>query len=353
VAGLAGTLFLDRFDRRKALAVAMLGLVIGTAAGGFATGIGTLMAARVFAGFFGGPATSLSLSIIADVVPAERRGRAMGAVMGGFAVASVIGVPVGLELARQGGWRTPFFAVAGLGALVAAGAIFLLPPLRLHLVSKEAEKALPVSQLVGNRLVRLSYVMTAVVMVAAFIVIPNISAYVQFNLGYPRERIGLLYMAGGVVSFAATRLAGSMLDRMGAVATGTLGVALVAIVTLVGFAEVTPSVPVLAIFIGFMLGNSFRNVTYNTLTTRVPAPHERARFLSLQSAIQHLSAAAGAFLSSYILTEVPSGALVGMPKVAIASIGLSIALPFLFWKVEAWLKARTERPVPVMPVEVV
>jgi predicted MFS family arabinose efflux permease len=174
---------------------------------------------------------------------------------------------------------------------------------------------------------------------------------VQFNLGYPRDRIGLLYMAGGVVSFAATRLAGSMLDRIGAVATGTLGVALVAIVTLVGFAEVTPSVPVLAIFIGFMLGNSFRNVTYNTLTTRVPAPHERARFLSLQSAIQHMSAAAGAFLSSYILTELPDGALVGMPKVAIASIGLSIALPFLFWKVEAALKARPARPVPVTPAE--
>src|SRR5438128_10492237 len=159
IAGLAGSLFLDRFDRRKALAVAMLGLVVGTAAGGFATGLGTLMAARLLAGFFGGPATSLSLSIIADVVPAERRGRAMGAVMGAFSVASVIGVPVGLELARQGGWQLPFFAVAGMGALVVAAAIFFLPPLRLHLLSKEAERALPFSQLLGNPLVRISYAM--------------------------------------------------------------------------------------------------------------------------------------------------------------------------------------------------
>src|SRR5437867_2236444 len=136
VAGLVGTLFLDRFDRRKALAVSMLGLVLGTLAGGFATGMGTLMAARVLAGMFGGPATSLSFSVIADVVPAERRGRAMGAVMGAFSVASVLGVPAGLELARQGGWRLPFFAVAGLGALVAAGAVFLLPPLRAHLSLK-------------------------------------------------------------------------------------------------------------------------------------------------------------------------------------------------------------------------
>ena len=60
----------------------------------------SLVAARVVAGAFGGPATSLSLSIVADVVPPERRGRAMGAVMGAFSVASVLGVPAGLELAR-------------------------------------------------------------------------------------------------------------------------------------------------------------------------------------------------------------------------------------------------------------
>src|SRR5438105_12040570 len=164
LSGLGSAFFLDRFDRRKALAVAMLGLVVGTAAGGFATGLGTLMAARVLAGLFGGPATSISFSIIADAVPPERRGRAMGAVMGSFSVASVIGVPVGLELARQGGWSLPFFAVAGMGALVAAAAIFFLPPLRLHLVSADAVRRLPLSQLFGNPLVRLSYVMTALVM---------------------------------------------------------------------------------------------------------------------------------------------------------------------------------------------
>src|SRR5438874_784231 len=65
VAGLIASLFLDRFDRRKALAVAMLGLVLGTAAGGLATGLGTLMLARVVAGMFGGPATSIAFSIIA------------------------------------------------------------------------------------------------------------------------------------------------------------------------------------------------------------------------------------------------------------------------------------------------
>ncbi len=59
VAGLVSSLFLDRFDRRPALGISMLGLVIGTALGGFATDLTTLMIARMVAGAFGGPATSL------------------------------------------------------------------------------------------------------------------------------------------------------------------------------------------------------------------------------------------------------------------------------------------------------
>ncbi len=101
VAGIVGALVLDRFDRRRALAVVLGGLAVGTVSGALATSFASMLAARVVAGAFGGPATSLSLAIISDVVAPERRGRAMGAVMGGFAAASVLGVPAGLELARM------------------------------------------------------------------------------------------------------------------------------------------------------------------------------------------------------------------------------------------------------------
>ena len=47
ISGLLGSVVLDRFDRRKALAVAMLGLVVGTAAGAFAVGLWSLLAARI------------------------------------------------------------------------------------------------------------------------------------------------------------------------------------------------------------------------------------------------------------------------------------------------------------------
>jgi predicted MFS family arabinose efflux permease len=100
------------------------------------------MLARVVAGAFGGPATSLAYSIIADVIPAERRGRVMGVVMGAFAVASVLGVPAGLELARLGSWKTPFIAVALMGAAIGTYAHAALPPMIGHLAHARTRSAI-------------------------------------------------------------------------------------------------------------------------------------------------------------------------------------------------------------------
>ncbi len=350
ISGLLGSFFLDRFDRRSALAVSMLGLVVGTALGGLAWNLPTLMAARVVAGAFGGPATSLSLSIIADVIPPARRGKAMGAVMAAFSVASVLGVPAGLELARLGTWRTPFFSVAGLGLVVAGLAVFFLPPLRLHLQrASGAPTRAGTRELLSRPLVQLSYLTTAVVMMAGFIVIPNISSHLQQNLGYPREHLGLLYFCGGIASFFTTRLAGMLVDRYGStrVAAGAT-VSLVAL-TYVWLIHYVPAVPILALFVGFMISMAFRNVAYNTLASKVPLPFERARFMSFQSAVQHMASALGAFASSRLLVEGEGGRLLGMEKVGGISLALTAIIPVLVGLVERKVRSRVAPAPPADP----
>ena len=341
LSGLAGALFLDRFDRRKALAVSMLGLVIGTALGGLATGLSSLVAARVLAGLFGGPATSLSLSIIADVIPPERRGRAMGIVMASFSIASIAGVPLGLELALRGGWQMPFFAVAALGLVVAACAIFLLPPMRGHLTLAGPKPRM--ANLVRQPLVLTAYATTAVVMMSSFLIIPNIAAYVQGNLGYPREHMSFLYLAGGIVSFFATPLSGRLVDRIGSFRTGTIGAVLLLGILYTGFYDYWPALTVVGIFIGFMLAMSMRNVAFNTLISKVPPPQERAQFMSINSAVQHGAAAAGAFLSSRMLSELPGSRLAGIDRITLVAMGLTLLLPALLRVVEGGVNARALR----------
>jgi len=353
VAGLLGGYFLDRFDRRKALAVAMLGLVVATAAGGFATGLSTLLLARVVAGLFGGPATSLSLSIIAELVPVERRGRALGAVMGAFSVASVAGVPMALKLAEYGGWRVPFFVVAAMGLVLVLGAIFYLPPIRGHLEAARGPRhPVGVLELLGRRDIQLSYLMTAVVMSAGFVLIPNLSAYLQQNVGYPRDLLWLPYFVGGIASFATLRVAGPMVDRYGSFVVGTVGSALVLLSTYVGFVALPSWMPVPVIFTLFMVAMGMRNVAYNTLTSRVPDNAVRARFMSLQSAVQHMAAAVGAFLSARLLSDLPDGTLGGVPRVAGLSMVLTLLLPAMLCVVERRVRQREQARTPSRGVAV-
>jgi predicted MFS family arabinose efflux permease len=342
-----GALILDRFDRKKALAFAMLGLVIGTAAGGLATGLGSLLAARVIAGAFGGPASAVSMAIIADVIPAERRGRAMGAVMGAFSVASVLGVPAGLELARLGGWTLPFFAVAALGALVATVAVTMMPSFTAHMNAPRSKAASTLS-LVSRPVVLLALLSVACVMMGQFAIIPNLSAYWQFNRGYPRASLGTLYLIGGLLTFVTMRVSGVLADRLGPTRVVAIGTFLYGLMLYFGFINELVPVPVMTLFVSFMVLGTFRMIPLQALTSRVPDNHERARYMSAGSAVQHMASALGAVLASRMLSARADGGLVGMDRVALFTLVLAAVVPFLSALVERKIterdRARTAAP---------
>lgn len=347
VAGLLASLFLDRLGRRVALITCLVGLMAGTMAGGFAINIETLIMARILAGCFGGPAASVSLSIVADVVPAERRGKAMGAVMGSFAIASILGVPAGLELARLGSWRTPFFAVGALGLVVALIARLLLPELKGHIKTdaKAVAHDKPALSFYRRPEALLSFLAMGMIMVSSFLIVPNVSAFLQFNLDYPRSQMGILYLSGGMVSFFTMRWIGTLTDRFGVPLMSLYSTLLLALVMLTGFVPEKNLIPIVLMFTLFMVANSSRNVSANTLLSKVPSPGERARFMSTQSAVQHMSCALGAFLSTQLLTESPEHKLHGISQLALFSVFMSMFIPPILWVVAKMLKAKgLDRP---------
>jgi predicted MFS family arabinose efflux permease len=174
VVGLAGSFLLDRFERRAALALNVVGLGVATMAGALGTGTWSLAAARAAAGSFGGVAATLCFSIVADIVPESRRGRATAVVASGFSLAAIFGLPAGLELARLGGWRAPFVIVGVLALLLAAVARLLLPPLRGHL-----DAAVDDSPLRLDRRLALAFMAFGFALLGNFLLVPNLSAYVQ------------------------------------------------------------------------------------------------------------------------------------------------------------------------------
>jgi predicted MFS family arabinose efflux permease len=339
VTGIAGAFFLERFDRRRALLVCLLGLGLGTLSAALAQGLGTLLVARVIAGAFGGPATSLCYSIIADAVPPERRGRAVGAIMASFSVASVVGLPMGLKAAELAGWRSPFLGVGTLIVATTIAAAAILPPLRAHLERGPLPRDL---SFMLKPLPLLALLMAFVMFTGNFLIIPNIAAYIVFNLGFDQTHFGSLYMVGGVAMFLSMRVAGVLVDRSGATLVAVGGTVVFGLAVVTGYVTEPAMLPVPAFFLLFMASAGFRMVPMSSVATRVPGPTERARYMSVQSAVQHLSASTGAGIASLMLVERSDKSLGGMPTVAWSALALAALMPVVLAQVEARVR-RAER----------
>ena len=133
LSGFLASAYIDRFGRKRLLLVLYGLFALATLACGLAPTYMTLMMARIAAGVFGGVLSALSQTIVGDVIPFERRGRAMSIVMTSFSVATVAGVPAGLFLAAHLGWHSAFFGIALLCALFLCFAAWTLPRLDAHL----------------------------------------------------------------------------------------------------------------------------------------------------------------------------------------------------------------------------
>lgn len=360
IAGAAGSLWLDRVSRRKALLWSLVGLVLSTFAASLVTNLATLLGARLLAGIFGGPATALGIALVTDAVPVNKRGRALGTVMAAFSVASVLGIPLGLEISRLCGWRATFLCVAGLGAMVTTTFAWLMPasapvfhkqPAPFSASQSSASSQPNPSQrqafrapqrlLTGPALVALSY--TFLMSAGVFAIVPSLAAYIQFNLGYPRESLGMLYMVGGIFSFATLRIAGLAVDHLGVKGVLVTGTVVHSLALGLGFLTSDWAAPAMLLISAYMISGGLRMVPIQTIATRVPLPHQRAQFLSAQSALRHAGSAVGAFLSSAVLVATPDGRLENMPLVALCALTAAwLIVPLVFWVETAVRKRERE-----------
>lgn len=334
VSGFIGGFFLDKYDRKKVLVISLLGLSIGTTLGAFCHTYQLFLLSRIVTGLFGGPATAISFSIVFDTVAKEKLGKALGFVMGSFSVASVVGIPFVLQVSHWGGWRSAFIITGLLALLLVATCLKFLPSITDHLHTTELKNL----GFIFKPPYLLTLFITGAIMTAGFLIIPNISTYVLYNFHYPRSQLGVLYLIGGTLSFFMMRFVGHLTDKWGAVTCSFVAALFFSLTIYFAFVKPDFAWPILPFFVAYMVFNSARLVAANTLLGQVPKPHERARFMSFRSSVQNLSCGVAAFASTRFLTENADKSLVGMPTLGVISLGLSILLPFLIWKLDRMMK---------------
>lgn len=310
VSGLVAATYIDRFERKRLLLVLYTLFGLATMACGLATGYSSLMAARIAAGIFGGVLSALSQTIVGDVVPFERRGRAMGIVMTSFSVSTVAGVPLGLLIAAHLDWHAPFFGIALLCGLFALGAAFTLPRLTGHLRGPRHSALGGLRQVLADPNHWKAFALSALMMFAGFTVIPYITLYMQANAGMTAQQIPYIYLCGGVVTLFTARLFGRMTDRRGKVQTFRL-MAFAAMFPIVGITLVGhwPLWQVLAVSTLFFMCMSGRMIPGMALLTSAAQPPLRGTFMTLNASVQSAAMGLAAFTGGVLVRRDASGLL--------------------------------------------
>jgi predicted MFS family arabinose efflux permease len=327
LAGLAASALVDRFGRRAAFLSLYAGFLIGTLLCGVAPSYGTLLAARVVTGAFGGILGGLAMAIVGDVFPYERRGRATGALMSAFSLASIVGVPFGLYLGNEFGWHAPFLLLAGLGCPILVLGMKALPPLRDHL-AKKGDATNPLATLVGmytepNHL--RAFALTVTMMLGSFSVIPYISVYFVGNAGVDEKKLPLIYILGGLLSLVASPVLGRLADRFGKLQVYRVVAPCSALLMLV--LTTLPKVGLLiasTVFASLMASNAGRMVAAMAMITGSVESRRRGGFMSANSSVQHLALGLGTFLGGLLITDAPDGSLQGFGLAGILAAGSTL-----------------------------
>ncbi|MGY3856410.1 MFS transporter [Aeromonas intestinalis] len=309
--GILAAPWLDRFNRKPALILLLTLRFLLLMACALVQDSQQLLLLFILSGCVAGPLAAILMAAVLDLVPPAERGRRLAYVGMAFSLAAILVVPAALTLAQWLGWQSPFLLFGACGLLLALVSSRLLPSLPVS----PAPHGKGLRQLLASPLCQGALVILCLQMFGHFLLIPHFANYFQFNLGFPRQQIAALYLCGGLASMATMRLCGGWIDQGRAQGAILLTSLLLALVTLLGFA-LPAGLPIYLLFTLFMALSSARASTTLAITAAIPAPHQRATFMSFQGTVTNVAAGLGSLLSASYLVSDEQGALHGFAELA-------------------------------------
>ena len=335
IAGVFATYYIDRFERRQLLLRLYVCFIIATIACGFAPNYHMLFIARACAGAFGGILGSLVQTIVADSIPFERRGKALGTVMAAFSVSTVAGVPLSLFLANHIsflGWRAPFMFIGLISILILFIGYRYIPKIsgHLHHVQEGSRFKQIYEVFVAHRHLR-AFLFVGLIMLTGFTVIPYIALYLTANVGIENSYISLIYLCGGLATLMSSRFIGHMADKYGKVKVFRI----LAIISLIPILVTTNLIPVplwvvLVNQTAFFVLISGRMIPAMAIVSQMVEPKIRGTFMSLIGSVQMLASGIASVVAGLVVTISTNGR---MEHYNLVGYGAAICGLLTFWVV--------------------
>ncbi len=303
VSGVLLSPLLDRYARKKLLAIFLLCSGACLLLTNFVSDYSQLLVMRSLNGFFSTPIAALSMAIAIDV-SSKNRNKAMAKMSLAFSLAAIIGVPLGLYIAQYSHW-SHLYLVNGLLAIgMAISCLLLLPKEQQHSI-KQAR--LTIKEVLKKPKLRNGLLLIMTSLFAAFLFIPHLAAIFQFNFNYPVEDLADLYFLGGICTIITSILFAKYM-KIESHSRYLWLVSFASIATLV-FGFYLMWLPVTLIFVLFMSLNGSRNLIIQSELSQLAKPNQRAGYLSLLATVRNVTTGLAAFISAQVIQTDDSGSL--------------------------------------------
>lgn len=218
--------------------------------------IGRILAALCHGAFFG-----IGSVVAADMVPENKRARAIAIMFTGLTASNVLGVPFGTFLGQGLGWRSTFWAITIIGVVALIGVLILVPDAK-HQKAPSLRHELSAFR---SGQIWLSIGVTVLGFGGMF----GAFSYIAFTLtkvsGFPSSAVPWLLILFGIGLFIGNWAGGKLADRSIDI---TLLVVLIGLTIVLGTFALVASNPI-ATVIALVLMGVFGFATVPGLQTRV------------------------------------------------------------------------------------
>lgn len=215
----------DRIGRKGPMLWGLLGLASSTLLYSFASCFWMLVVARSLQGISAAITWTAGFALLADLYPAQERGKVMGIALSGQSIGTLIGPSIGGWLYQFGGYKAPFLAATGVALIDGLLRILLIK----DVPHEKTESLLSSLKLLKNR--QLLIIVGVVVIGASVpcVLEPTLPLHLQTGMNVSVGVTGLLFAIPTLAYAVSAPVIGSLSQRIGHHRMMTIGMILTAV----------------------------------------------------------------------------------------------------------------------------
>lgn len=202
----------SKIERKKLYLISLFIFFISNIMTYFSPNFTFMMIARVLSAMSTALIVVLSLTIAAKIVSPAHRAKALGLIYMGISSSLVLGVPLGILISDNFGWRVIFLGIA----ILSIGSFVLIS---IFLERVHGEVTIPLSQqlkAVGSLKIGSAHLATMFMLAGHYTIYAYFTPFLETELHLNSSWISLCYLLFGIAAVSGGAFGGTLSDTIGA-----------------------------------------------------------------------------------------------------------------------------------------